>query len=1066
MTTLLTLTLSGSALTLLLLALRYLLLKRMPSTVYYYAWLLVLLRFVLPLPGFVPVPGAEAEPASSAVPFSQHFFSEASAPATQVEFTLSPASPEDSAALPVSESGSPSQVVNSSPSPFVAVSRSLRWHSPALWLSLWGLGALLCFGGTVFSYLRFTRRLRPSLRIPAAFVRGVYRSLPGRKPALYLCCALKTPLMYGVVHPRIVLPERSYDEELLTNILRHELMHYRRKDTLYKWVSVAVLSLHWFNPLSWIARREINRACELSCDEMLLRSMSRSEKQAYGNTLLNMAASSALPAGVVATTFSTEKKNLKERLEQIMHYKKSRVRTLAAMLALIVLFGCSLAAGPASAGNAEISTDSQHIVRVSTVDEFLAALASDTVIELAPGTYDLSSASNYAVESQSPYYRWTGVYSEDGGTAAELELRQLENLTIRGSGMTQTIIAAVPRYANVLKLSSCRGVTLEQLTAGHTTEPGFCAGGVLSFDLCSDMTVNECGLYGCGTIGVQAKDCNSLTVTACDVYECSYGALEVRSCRNIRMEDCDVHHHGTRAGQGGAMNLFDLAYSDGAVIRRNRIHDNNVQYLLHSNYTQNAFFLSNEVENNAIVTCGFALEEYGVTIDGCSFRDNELRSGWLYGNGVYANDLAGNLLDSDALAAMTWQDLDPGAAVTPLQPDPAMALAAGASVEVTSVDEFLSALGPDRTIVLNAELFDLSAASSYGSIGGEYYYWAASYDGPELVIHDLSGLTIRSASSDPAAVTLAAIPRYANVLNFRDCENVSLLGFTAGHTKEPGSCSGGVLNLQNCSGITVDGMRLYGCGILGLQTSSCTSLDVLRTEIYECSQGAGMFFQTDGIRFGECRIHDVPSPALRFTQCGDITWNDAPVSGMNGEFDISAEGELMPYEFHPEEETVYSSSLEDLVNPFADEPSHHYQAGFPQTVFAAAVQKAIADGNWEALADRMAFPVQVYVSGQSFPISSREVFLDAFSDENFTQFIQSTFNEDFRKLIASDDLSEFGECVFGETCLDHRIAFACAGNRVAEDNLFIMAISFDGPLWPGRGAYVQVLPDVPPTPQP
>ena len=196
-------------------------------------------------------------------------------------------------------------------------------------------------------------------------------------------------------------------------------------------------------------------------------------------------------------------------------------------------------------------------------------------------------------------------------------------------------------------------------------------------------------------------------------------------------------------------------------------------------------------------------------------------------------------------------------------------------------------------------------------------------------------------------------------------------------------------------------MRLYGCGILGLQTSSCTSLDVLRTEIYECSQGAGMFFQTDGIRFGECRIHDVPSPALRFTQCGDITWNDAPVSGMNGEFDISAEGELMPYEFHPEEETVYSSSLEDLVNPFADEPSHHYQAGFPQTVFAAAVQKAIADGNWEALADRMAFPVQVYVSGQSFPISSREVFLDAFSDENFTQFIQSTFNEDFRKTTTS-----------------------------------------------------------------
>ena len=72
MTTLLTLTLSGSSLTLLLLALRYLLLKRMPSTVYYYACLLVLLRFVLPLPGFVPVPADETEPLSSAVSFSQH----------------------------------------------------------------------------------------------------------------------------------------------------------------------------------------------------------------------------------------------------------------------------------------------------------------------------------------------------------------------------------------------------------------------------------------------------------------------------------------------------------------------------------------------------------------------------------------------------------------------------------------------------------------------------------------------------------------------------------------------------------------------------------------------------------------------------------------------------------------------------------------------------------------------------------------------------------------------------------------------------------------------------------
>ena len=55
MKTLLVMTLGGSALALLLLALRYVFLRRMPSTVYYYAWLLVLLRFALPfVSGYMP----------------------------------------------------------------------------------------------------------------------------------------------------------------------------------------------------------------------------------------------------------------------------------------------------------------------------------------------------------------------------------------------------------------------------------------------------------------------------------------------------------------------------------------------------------------------------------------------------------------------------------------------------------------------------------------------------------------------------------------------------------------------------------------------------------------------------------------------------------------------------------------------------------------------------------------------------------------------------------------------------------------------------------------------------
>jgi hypothetical protein len=272
----------------------------------------------------------------------------------------------------------------------------------------------------------------------------------------------------------------------------------------------------------------------------------------------------------------------------------------------------------------------------------------------------------------------------------------------------------------------------------------------------------------------------------------------------------------------------------------------------------------------------------------------------VYSSGVYANDVTGKLLDAKDFEAMTLRDIDPDVDVTPAPVMVGTEVPSGGSVEVKTVDEFLAAIGPNRTIVLDGELFDLSTASNYGSVGGEYYYWNQSYDGPELVIHDLSGLTILGRTEDPSSVTLAAIPRYANVLNFKDCDNVTVAGFTAGHTKEPGSCSGGVLHLQNCHTVMVDHMRLYGCGVLGLQTAYCRRLSVLRTEIYECSQGAGEFYQTDGIAFDSCDIHDVPSPALVFTECADKTWNSESIAPFSGMYDVDADGSLTEIRFEEE----------------------------------------------------------------------------------------------------------------------------------------------------------------------
>lgn len=171
-----------------------------------------------------------------------------------------------------------------------------------------------------------------------------------------------SPTLWFGLRPAIVLP-RGVEADRLEDILSHELTHARRHDLLYKWLAAAVTSLHWFNPLMAVVRRQISHACELACDEAVTRTMDGPARRHYGETLLALAARPPRGMGVLATTLCEEKEQLKERLVTMMKGRKQGPAALAATLALaIALTGCAAISGAVPSASPAPSPDQSALL--------------------------------------------------------------------------------------------------------------------------------------------------------------------------------------------------------------------------------------------------------------------------------------------------------------------------------------------------------------------------------------------------------------------------------------------------------------------------------------------------------------------------------------------------------------------------------------------------------------------------------------------------------------------------------------------------------------------------------
>lgn len=304
---LLNLSISASWLVLAVLVLR-LVSKRSPKWMNVLLWGIVALRLVLPF---------SVESALSLIPSA-----ETVSPAV-VQFA--PAPTITSGVSVIDNAVNPSLSEHFSAVPTASVNPLYAWTEIAGWVWLIGLEAMLLYA--LVSYLRLRRRVSVSLCV---------------RENIYLCDAISSPFILGVVKPRIYLPS-GLDEVQRQNVLSHERAHLARRDHWWKPLGFALLAVYWFNPVLWLAYALLCRDIELACDERVIRTMDESAVKTYSTVLL---ACSMPRKAVITSPLAFGEVGVKERVKNALHYKKPAFWVVAASVTVCIVVAVCFLTNP------------------------------------------------------------------------------------------------------------------------------------------------------------------------------------------------------------------------------------------------------------------------------------------------------------------------------------------------------------------------------------------------------------------------------------------------------------------------------------------------------------------------------------------------------------------------------------------------------------------------------------------------------------------------------------------------------------------------------------------------
>lgn len=209
---------------------------------------------------------------------------------------------------------------------------------------LWIIMAVLIMMKQLIRYIHFKKKLKVSSRI--IFEENIQHY------TLELCKEFQivetvsfctSPLVpnactCGLFHPVIFLPFEELTDELKL-IIRHELIHVKHRDLLFRLLAIICKDLFWFNPMIYWVVNEFDQVSELACDEAAVSLLTNADRKSYADLVIRASTVNQDPVPLHFTHyFHSNKDFIKERIDCIMKRKPQKNHKLFLTPLLTVIF--------------------------------------------------------------------------------------------------------------------------------------------------------------------------------------------------------------------------------------------------------------------------------------------------------------------------------------------------------------------------------------------------------------------------------------------------------------------------------------------------------------------------------------------------------------------------------------------------------------------------------------------------------------------------------------------------------------------------------------------------------